>query len=649
MHSVKLSIFFLSTFFLSTVYSIVPDFNRKQVRPRGPSVVTSNSASVSNVASISSGESARYSKCDSKDNDISKKLFTNLSYSRDGVKEISINSFDPATNELVINIPGYISACMKLQPRFSDVFDDGNKQFARLILRNTKDMSDYAGYTMEEKIEDCLKKSELLEDDGTWNEEKVMSNIESMGVVEYRLSGGDIDLSKQLGIVFGSPNESNYVDSSPNITSNNHCYVDESISTKLLSLRDEQTAKDNRIVNLCESLNLEEIQQELESQATLEPYQRSLLNDVLRQAQELFVEEKLEKLEELGKEILETDNYDLIRSLGFEYLEILDDLEEDIINPAKVEMIELAKGLRNAKSTDERRQINSELNKLSQLIGALSNTSQSRIFPQVLDKLLENGQSETANKVALISIKSNEYAKAKRYIDSGSTSSRRRNANDIFRSVDKLIDSEYRKFVSRSEEARVVYEQRTGLSRLSPRVKDELDYVVRLRDQQFDLAVRNIQRELDKCNRNVLGIMVSPISCKNAMENQAEWYREALSEKEAYNQRISQLASKYSFYSGLERQAVQNEFQASGSRDLGNYEHKSNDYLGSYGLYDNYGDSSGSSSVHRLEDRSLIGSNSSTDYQAFFSSPSRVNPYSSFGVQPQSGYSVQPQPSYNFR
>ena len=42
------------------------------------------------------------------------------------------------------------------------------------------------------------------------------------------------------------------------------------------------------------------------------------------------------------------------------------------------------------------------------------------------------------------------------------------------------------------------YEERTGLSRLSPRVKDELDYVIRLRDQQFDLAVRNIQRELDK-------------------------------------------------------------------------------------------------------------------------------------------------------
>ena len=352
---------------------MIPDFNRTEERPRGPSVVQSTAASVSSVASINHGEAAKYSKCDSKDNDISKILFKKLSYARDGVKEISLNSFDPSTNEVVINIPGYISACMTLEPRFSDVFDDGNKQFARLILRNTKDMSEFAGYTMEEKIEDCLKKSGLLNDEGAWDEDKVMSNIESMGVVEYRLSGSDIDSAKQLGIVFGSPNESDYVEISPNITSNNHCYVDESISPKLLSLRDEQTAKDNRIVNLCESLNLEEIQQELESQATLEPYQRSLLNDVLRQAQELFVEERLEKLEELGKEILDTDNYDLIRSLGFEYLEILENLEEDIIEPAKVEMIELAKSLRNAKSTDERRQINAEMNKLSQLIGALSN------------------------------------------------------------------------------------------------------------------------------------------------------------------------------------------------------------------------------------------------------------------------------------
>ena len=338
-----------------------------------------------------------------------------------------------------------------------------------------------------------------------WSDEQ-WGTYRANGFKKTTLGGNNIDSSKALGIVFGSPSGTEY-NLGAKITEDSQCYWDESLGGDLISVRDEKTAKDNRIINLCESLDLNDIQQELESQAKLQPYQRNLLSSVLRQAQEKFVEEKLEVLETLGKEILEADNYDLIKDLGLQYLAEIEKLEKEIIDPSKLELMEFGRSLGKAKSTEERRQINSDMNKLAELLGAVSNTARSRTLPQVLDKLLEFGQFDTANKVALVSIKSNEYAKSKRYIDSRSSGSKSRSISRIFSSVDKIVAAEHRKFKSRSNEAQTVYEQRTCLSKLSPQVKHELDRLVRIRDQKFDLRVRNIQRELAKCQKNFFGIM----------------------------------------------------------------------------------------------------------------------------------------------
>lgn len=618
--------------------SLVPQFSTPS-RERGLSVTSGGGSVVEEPISISSAVAVSVETCTSRNNDISLSFFSSLVDASSGAK-ISLQEFNPSNNEIKINVPGYISKCLKVSPKVSSVFTEGNKQFARLVFRNDLDMSSYTGNSMEEKIESCLKSEQLISADGSWSSD-IQSYISEPTILTTTLSGQDIDASMQLGLVFGTPQATRYSKSSVNMTGNSQCYFDESLGEELSSLRDEKTANDNRIVNLCESLNLDDIQQELESQAKLAPYQRDLLSNVLRQAQEKYVEEKLEVLETLGREILEAENYDLVKSLGLEYLEELENLETEIINPSKEELMSLGESLSKAKSTDERRQINSEMNKLSELIGALSNTSRSRTLPQVLDKLLEFGQSDTANRAALISIKSNEYAKAKRYIDSRSSGTRSRSITRIFSSVDKVIQAEHKKFKDRSEESRIVYEERAGLSRLSPQVKQELDRLVRVRDQKFDLAVRNIQRELAKCQKNFLGIMTSPISCKNAMANQAEWYREALSEKERYNSQISQLASKYSFYSNLEKQAREN-LGGPISGDLDNYNHQSSNYLGTYGMYGNSESASNSGDVHRMENRNLTLSNfnvgNDPSYQAFFSSPSRVSPYSNFNSPSQVGY-----------
>ena len=609
-------------------------------RDRGPGVV---GIQPQDISVINDGDVALMQECTSRSQDISLTFFDSI-INNGSLNSISLKNFDPEKKTIKINIPSYKTNCMKLIPIVSKVFTDGDKQFARIILRNVKDLSSYEGNSMEAKIESCLTQNGLLGETG-W-ENNVEYQITEPQVISATLKGKDIDNSKQLGIVFGSPADSPYIQNGDvKITQNSVCHHDEDLGVGLTSLRDEQTAKDNRIINLCESLNLDEIQLELESQAKLEPYQSNLLYNVLRQAQEKFVEEKLQILDSVGKEILEAESYDIVKDLGFQYLSVLEELEQEIILPSKEELIKLAASLQRAKTTDEKRQIHADINKLTELIGAISNTSRSRVLPQVLDKLLEYGQEEIANKAALISIKSNEYAKSKRYIETSGRASRARSVSRIFNGIDKLIESEYRSFSARSEEARVVYEQRTGLSKLSPQVKSELDRLVRIRDQRFDAAVTNIQRELAKCQKNFLGIMIAPISCKNAMKNQNEWYREALSEKERYNQQISKLAAKYSFYSNLENQASKMDINDPLGRTE-QYRHQSSNYLGSYGVFNDYGSSgSGSSDLHKIEKRDLtlgqfnVGARPS--YSSYFSAPSRVNPYATFRMPSQAGYSFR--------
>ena len=77
-----------------------------------------------------------------------------------------------------------------------------------------------------------------------------------------------------------------------------------------------------------------------------------------------------------------------VELLGKEYVSLLDDLEKEIINPSKKELAEWGMKARNAKTNEEFRAINREINKLSSIIGGLSNTSKSRTGPKVLDKLL---------------------------------------------------------------------------------------------------------------------------------------------------------------------------------------------------------------------------------------------------------------------
>ena len=184
-----------------------------------------------------------------------------------------MESFDETSKRLEVSLPKYIGNCLDIKLKQSKTFSSGNAQFVRLMIENNKDMSGYEGNSMEEKIEDCLKTEEVVQDnDGVeaYNTDKI--KFSSAQMFDFKISG-EIDTSKQLSVVFGSPNGSDYAN--PNSVTNKEefCFSDESINEGLTSLIDQKKADDNRIINLCESLNLDEIQAELEKEAELEPYQ----------------------------------------------------------------------------------------------------------------------------------------------------------------------------------------------------------------------------------------------------------------------------------------------------------------------------------------------------------------------------------------
>ena len=98
------------------------------------------------------------------------------------------------------------------------------------------------------------KTEEVVQDnDGVeaYNTDKI--KFSSAQMFDFKISG-EIDTSKQLSVVFGSPNGSDYAN--PNSVTNKEefCFSDESINEGLTSLIDQKKADDNRIINLASLL-----------------------------------------------------------------------------------------------------------------------------------------------------------------------------------------------------------------------------------------------------------------------------------------------------------------------------------------------------------------------------------------------------------
>ena len=610
-------------------------------RPRIPAVI-----SQPELDSISTEET-----CRSKSENISLEFFSSLITDTKVDGTINLLKFDDKNGEIVLVIPEYNNSCIDLDLDIQKVASHGQKQFLRLLLKNKNtELNQYDGNTLEEKLVDCLRKKEILinnsSDQEIFNKEKLKASTSEQKKKSIKLAKYNLDQEKPFGILFGSPKSSDSVISKTSASNDDWCFMDEHIGDEFTSLRDNQKANDNRIVNLCQSLNLDEIQRELENDA-LKPYQQSLLNNVLRQAQEKFAYDTLSEMDRVGKEILKSDNKGEIKLLGDQYRELAKRYDREIIQDGIEELKIQGDNLRNASNADQAKMATNEIRRISSLVGSLSDTSNSKIFPQVLDKFLENGLDEHANDVALVGIKSNEYSKDDRFISAlANERLNKKTTSSLLRDIDKeIVQDLHDKYKSRSKEAKIVYEEKTGQTRLSPSIKEEMDELIRKRDSQFQARINSINQELQKCNKNVFGFMIHPISCKNAINNKDIWYREALSKKGEYNQQINELAVKYKRYVGYEKEAQKNEKKSSGGKETN--EKEDNKFLGTYGLFGNYGGSSSESSeVYNLEHADLANRsfNIGNDpmYQSYFSNPSRMDPYANFKQNQQTGYSFMP-------
>jgi hypothetical protein len=201
----------------------------------------------------------------------------------------------------------------------------------------------------------------------------------------------------------------------------------------------------------------------------------------------------------------------------------------------------------------------------------------------VIDKLLEHGLDNYANSVAHLKLSSAHYGTVANQASLGA------NTQGISKAALKIAQ-DLKKFHSRSTEARIIYYQKTGVTKYSPAIKSQIKRLTSSRDSSYKKQMDKIQKELAYCQRTIFGFVKNPVRCSRAMKNQPKWQRQALSERAKYNKKIGELTKKYNKYAKYEEEAKENLEDELGIENL-----DSENMLGTYGLFDDDDDSSSGS------------------------------------------------------
>ena len=555
---------YLIIFFLSAeIYGLTiggPGVTKiKRASKRSPSLVSATGVGTEDMVQQPQEEVI----CRSKQENISLSYLTFLSRQNPPIKLLKIEG-----TKIKISVSSHLSDCLKIDISASVL---EHPQLVRLSIKNKMSINETFADTdseelnelaMDEKILRCLKAKNLISCDDSDRCTQPKGSLSRPKTMTFDLKH-QFDPKKPVSLVFGSPHSSDFVLHS-RVGTNSDCWNDEEITKDGVKIISEEEANANRVMQLCESGDLSEIQSEL-SNGAVSTELRTLLSGALRRSQEDFAKEKFRRLEELRSEIKESNDEDELRQLGREYSQILESLEEELINPSIVELETLMKQRSSARDRQERRLLDEEIERISKLVGSYAASRNERIFESaaLIDKFLKFGYDNYANDIAEFKLKSRYFSKV------------RPRGGISISAANSRVKRDFKKFQRRSKEARILYFQKTGVTQLSPKVKSSIRVLKAKRDADYRLAMQTIKGELQNCQRVILGFMRNPVRCQKAMRSQQTWLRQAMSRRATYNRRIGKLTRKYQRYAQLEakaKEAYASEDDSMGEGFLGSYE-----------------------------------------------------------------------------
>lgn len=500
------------------------------------------------------------------------------------------------SNKIRVGLSQYISNCLELDYKADTIngatviYILNEFDYSPILLgqevevapgqMKTFTAADLESMSENDKYEACLRKQGVLKNFGT--ETTLDRSAGSTSVDAYF----DVPISGPITgahkVLFGSPQgigrEYGAAYSYDQRTVNpDRCFLLEEVDERPFYAFSTDDARRQELLQVCQNGEPAELRAAIESTGNAPDLQR-ILGEAYDASMTRTMDTKLEELEELAKEIIDSRDEDELRQLGRRYSDIIKDLTSNVVDPLKDRLKTLMEERTDADDT-RRTEIDDQVFEINSTLGKYSEKVRRYRAGDVIDRLLEYGFSSEASDVAEFTLNSRFLSRV--YRGNSTRESRRGRAPSIsLSSAESSINRGMRDFEARANESERVYYARSGQRTYTPEIQSRISRASQSRDRQWQRDIQRIQSYQQYCQVNMFGFMNNTARCQHGRRNQNVWYRQALARRGSYDTSIQRHSTQLERYS---------QYEAEGRRYLdarGESGYWEQNVLGSYGMFD---------------------------------------------------------------
>ena len=476
--------------------------------------------------------------CDQKiANFVPLKLLKDLTWNKKGI-DISLKT-DPKTKKksLSVTMPDYIEKCF--HPKVIVKKGDGNKI---LVAVQNLNPSINAGREsgIKRRFEKCLSDElvDLRNPRGSHFHRPIKLKNYARGI-----DLSDVDPSKDIRVLYGSPNSWNEGPYKPDAILNNRDKVtfrgdknkclegltQENLKKGGLDLLGWKERK-KQLYELCNrDLSFFSLTNVIKSLSDYPDELVSDVKDVLRAKLEKKSSEQMELLKEYGNEITNAESREEAKESLENYLRVLRDLDNFILRPSLKELEKLMSKKSNSKN---RKEIDNRIKELNEIIGMFSkgkiskNGSEKELnTKEVLKKLLYFGLEDGANEINLYRLHSSAFSRVYRKGSLKQDKDKKKVKRLTLKAASKLVKNGQIKFERGSSFNSKLYKAMNGEKSFSHINRSNIKNYQRRKQDMLKSFYEKEKKYASYCQRSFFGFIKNANKCKRFQEGQGSRYR----------------------------------------------------------------------------------------------------------------------------
>ncbi len=510
----------------------------------------------------------RKKSCDQKiANFVPLKLLKDLTWNKKGI-DISVKT-DPKTKKksLSVTMPDYIEKCF--HPKVIVKKGEGNKI---LIAVQNLNQSINSGREsgIKRRFEKCIS-DELVDlknprGDHFHRPFKLKNYARDIDI-------SNVDPSKDIRVVYGSPNNWNKSSYKPDpISDNNDKVTFRGEKNKCLEALTQENLKEGgldllgwkerkkQLYELCnKDLSFFSLTNVIKS---LSDYPDELVSDVkavLRSKLDKKSSEQMELLKEYGNEIANAETREEAKESLENYLNVLRDLDNFILRPSLKELEKLMSTRSNSKN---RKEVDKRIKELNEIIGRFSkgkiskNGSEKELKTKdVLKKLLYFGLEDGANEINLYRLHSSAFSRVYKKGGRKKDKDKKQAKRLTHKAASKLVKNGQLKFEKGSSFNSKLYKAMNGEKSFSHINRSNIKNYQRRRQGMLKSFYEKEKKYASYCQRSFFGFIKNANKCKRFQKGQRSRYRRIQSMVSGMDKKINSEQKIEAQFRALENKA----------------------------------------------------------------------------------------------